>query len=97
MMHPVLPFAIGALALSACVSAPAAPVARGPIVLDGVSYDVGKTSAGAVQVRRTGKPFANWEGAEARRAADQFCNRRANATIRDRFQVDAWLIMGGCA
>lgn len=96
MMHPALPFAIGALALAGCVSTPA-PVARGPVVLDGVSYDVSKRPTGAVQVQRIGKPFANWEGAEARRAADRFCGHRANAGARDRFQGDTWLIAGGCA
>lgn len=95
-MHASFPITLGALALSACAPVPA-PVARGPIVVEGVSYDVGKTSSGAVRVQRQDRPFANWEGQEARRAADQFCNGRANSSIRDRFQGDAWLIVGGCA
>ena len=95
-MHPALPFAIGALALSGCVAVPA-PAARGPVVLDGVSYAVSKRPTGAVQVQRTGRPFANWEGAEARRAADRFCGNRAASGPRDRFQGDAWLIVEGCA
>ena len=96
MMHPAFPLTLGALALSACVSTPA-PVARGPVVLDGVSYAVAKRSSGAVEVSRMGRPFQNWEGQEARRAADQFCNGRANSSIKDRFQGNAWLIVGGCA
>lgn len=96
MMHPAFPLTLGALALSACVSTPA-PVARGPVVLDGVSYAVAKRPSGAVEVSRMGRPFQNWEGQEARRAADQFCNGRANTSIKDRFQGNAWLIVGGCA
>jgi len=95
MMHPALPFALGALALSACAPT-LGPLPRGPIVLDRVSYDVAKRSSGAVQVQRIGKPFANWEGAEARRAADEFCNGRANTGVNDRFLGDIWLIPGGC-
>jgi hypothetical protein len=44
-----------------------------------------------------GRAFENWEGAEARRAADRFCNGRANTSLRDRFQGDTWVIAGGCA
>ncbi|RUS59217.1 hypothetical protein EGN72_14820 [Pseudorhodobacter sp. E13] len=96
MMHPAVPLTLGALALSACVSSPA-PVARGPIVVDGVEYAVSKRPTGAVEVSRIGRPFENWEGAEARRAADQFCVGRAKTSIRDRFQGAAWLIVEGCA
>jgi hypothetical protein len=96
MMHTAYPLTLGALALSACVSTPA-PVARGPIVLDGVSYAVAKQPTGAIEVARIGRPFENWEGAEARRAADRFCVSRAKSSIRDRFQGDTWLIVEGCA
>lgn len=90
---------LSALTLSACAAAlPAqAPVTRGPVVIDGVSYAVSLTGSQAVLVQREGRPFANWEGMEARRAADRFCNGRANVGIRDRFKGDGWLIVGGCA
>ncbi len=96
MLHPVLPLTLGALALSACVSTPA-PVARGPIVLDGVEYGVAKTGSGALEVRRMGRPFENWEGMEAQRAAAQYCVGRAQTSINDRFRDNAWLIVRGCA
>lgn len=95
-MQPAIPFTCAALALSACVSTPT-PVARGPVVVDGVQYAVAKRPSGAVEVARMGRPFENWEGAEARRAADQFCVGRAKSSIRDRFQGAKWLIVEGCA
>ena len=96
MMHPGFPLTFGALALSACVS-PMPPVARGAVVVDGVHYAVAKRPTGAVEVARIGRPFENWEGQEARRAADQFCAGRAKTSIRDRFQGASWLIVEGCA
>jgi hypothetical protein len=96
MMQAAVPFAIGALALSGCVAS-VPPAGPGPIVLDGVSYDVTRAATGALRVSRQGKPFANWEGMEARRAADRFCNGRADSSIRDRFQGETWLIVEGCA
>jgi hypothetical protein len=96
MIQAAVPFAIGALALSGCVAS-VPPAGPGPIVLDGVSYDVTRAATGALRVSRQGAPFQNWEGMEARRAADRFCNGRAETSIRDRFQGDAWLIVEGCA
>jgi hypothetical protein len=95
MMHATFPLAMTALALSAC-AAPAPQMVRGPIALDGVQYNVTQAGTGKLTVRRIGKPFANWEGAEAYRAASQFCNGRAKSTIRDTFQAEAWVIYGGC-
>jgi hypothetical protein len=89
-------FALGALALSGCVGVQA-PQARGSIVLEGVQYAVAKRSSGAVEVARMGRPFENWEGQVARRAADAFCVGRANTSMRDRFEGVTWLITGGCA
>ncbi len=85
-----------ALALAACAPA-VAPVAPGPVVVDGVAYDVSRRPSQAVLVRRIDRPFQNWEGAEARRAADRFCQGRAKTSIRDRFEGDGWLIVEGCA
>ena len=73
------------------------PQPRGPMMLDDVAYDVTRTRTGGVLVRRVGRPFQNWEGAEARRGADAFCNGRAQTSDRDRFRGDAWLIVEGCA
>ncbi|MFN3822965.1 MAG: hypothetical protein ACK4RN_03200 [Pseudorhodobacter sp.] len=96
MTHHVLLLAITALALVACVPA-VAPLPPGPVVVDGVAYDVTRRASQAVLVRRVDRPFQNWEGAEARRAADRFCQGRAKASIRDRFVGDGWLIVEGCA
>lgn len=95
-MMRALSTTLAALALGACVSA-LPPEARGPVVVDGVPYAVAKRPLGAVEVARMGRAFENWEGAEARRAADRFCNGRANTSLRDRFQGDTWVIAGGCA
>jgi hypothetical protein len=85
-----------ALVLAACVPA-VAPLPPGPVVIDGVSYEVTRRPSQAVLVRRLDRPFQNWEGAEARRAADRFCQGRAKTSIRDRFLGDGWLIVEGCA
>lgn len=95
-MHRAIPFTIAALALAAC-DAPHDPRERGPIVLDGVQYDISKTGSGALEVRRIGRPFENWEGNEAQRAAAQYCVGRAKTSINDRFRENAWLIVRGCA
>jgi hypothetical protein len=95
-MKRSLSLILGALALSGCVAAPQ-PVLRGPVIVDGVEYAVAKRSSGAVEVSRIGRAFDNWEGAEARRAADRFCNGRAKPSARDRFQGASWLIVEGCA
>ncbi|WP_050528656.1 hypothetical protein [Pseudorhodobacter aquimaris] len=96
MMHPGFPLTVCALVLSACATS-VPPLPRAPIVLDGVSYDVAKRPTGAVEVSRIGRPFENWEGQEARRAADRFCVTRAKTSIKDRFQGSTWLIVEGCA
>jgi hypothetical protein len=89
------PLLIAALVLAGCVSV-APPATTGPIVIEGVQYAVAQRPTGAVEVARMGRPFENWEGAEARRAADRFCGARAKSSYRDRFQGDVWLIVGGC-
>ena len=84
------------LALAAC-GPHVPPQGRGPMIVDGVAYDVSRKPSQALLVRREGRPFQNWEGAEARRAADAFCVGRADTSDRDRFEGDAWLIVKGCA
>jgi len=66
-------------------------------VLDRAEYVVTKTGSGALEVRRMGRPFENWEGMEAQRAAVEYCVGRAQTSINDRFRDDAWLIVRGCA
>ncbi|MGB3277656.1 MAG: hypothetical protein WBA92_00535 [Pseudorhodobacter sp.] len=96
-MRRALPFTIVALALAACDAPRDLRDRGGPIVLEGVSYDVSKTGSGALEVRRLGRPFENWEGNEAQRAAAQYCVGRAQTSINDRFRDNAWLIVRGCA
>ena len=96
-MHAAISFAIAALALAACDAPRDLRDRGGPIALDGVQYDVSKTGSGALEVRRIGKPFENWEGMEAQRAAAQYCVGRAQTSINDRFRDNAWLIVRGCA
>jgi hypothetical protein len=97
MMHPAIPFSVAALALAACDAPRDLRDRGGPIVLEGVQYDVSKTGSGALEVRRIGRPFENWEGNEAQRAAAQYCVGRAQTSVNDRFRDNAWLIVRGCA
>ncbi|MDZ4096130.1 MAG: hypothetical protein U1D35_14615 [Paracoccaceae bacterium] len=90
------PLTLGALALSACATPVARPV-PGPLVVDGVAYRADLTGAGAIRISRAGQAFGYWEGAEARRVADRFCQGRVNASMRDRFARDAWEFVEGCA
>lgn len=57
----------------------------------------GGEKGGALVVTREAAPFAAWEGAEARRAADAACGGRVAASIYDRFSDGAWIFTGGCA
>ncbi|MFV0492814.1 MAG: hypothetical protein ACK5M4_13445 [Pseudorhodobacter sp.] len=84
------------LALVACAPGGTVPLSPGPVVLGDVAYDVA-LQGGGILVQRSGRPLENWEGAEARRAADAFCRGRATSSIRDRFTGDGWLIVEGCA
>lgn len=57
-------------------------------------------AAAPLVVTRAGMPFANWEGAAARRQAEAECAARG-ATLRpsiyDRYQGGAWVYPEGCA
>jgi hypothetical protein len=51
-------------------------------------------------VTRDAKPFGNDEGAEAKRAAMQFCatrNARVSAAAYGHYVGGAWVFKGGCA
>lgn len=74
-----------ALAASGCVQ-PATQVA-GPV------------AAAPVRVTNNGQPFAMWEGALARKAADAACDGRVRVSIYDHFDrvTGEWVYPEGCA
>lgn len=79
--------ALSLLALGAC----AAPVA-GPVP--------GPAAPAPLRVTREGAPFANHEGAAARRQGVAICaaqGRRLVSTIYDRYEAGAWVFVEGCA
>lgn len=56
-------------------------------------------AAAPLVVTRDGIPFANWDGAAARRQAEAECaaqGRTLRASIYDRYQGDAWVYPEGC-
>lgn len=71
------------LACAACV--PASPAVQ--------------QSSGPVRVSNGGQPFAMWDGAVARRAADELCDGKVRTSIYDRFDrtTGAWVYPEGCA
>ncbi len=93
--------------LSACVSGarPMALAESGPVAVDmaGQSYiaDLQPTEAGPVlAVTRQGAAFGNFEGLEAKRAAEAFCEMRGRVVNRaayGHYTGGAWLFKGGCA
>lgn len=52
-----------------------------------------------VRVSNGGQPFAMWEGAVARKAADGACGGKVNVSIYDRFDraTGEWVYPEGCA
>ncbi len=52
-----------------------------------------------LRVTNGDKPFAMWDGATARRAADATCGGKVRVSIYDRFDRDTgeWVYPGGCA
>ena len=52
-----------------------------------------------VRVSNAGQPFAMWEGAAARKAADAACGGAVNVSIFDRFDraTGDWVYPEGCA
>lgn len=88
-MRATFPITVGALALAGC----AAPVPQAARV-DG--YRAEARGAG-LAVMRDAAPFANWEGAEAKRAADAQCGGAVKSGLRDSYDAGAWVFVGGCA
>lgn len=93
--------------LSACVSSarPMALAESGPVTVNlaGQSYiaDLQPSEAGAtLAVTRDGAAFGNFEGLEAKRAAEAFCGSRGRAVNRaayGHYVGGAWIFKGGCA
>ncbi|RYI28993.1 MAG: hypothetical protein EON48_05725 [Acetobacteraceae bacterium] len=52
-----------------------------------------------VRVSNNGQPFAMWDGAVARKAADAACGGKVNVSIYDRFDraTGEWVYPEGCA
>jgi hypothetical protein len=59
----------------------------------------GPVSRDPVRVTNAGQPFAMWDGASARKAADAACGGRVNVSIYDRFDraTGEWVYPEGCA
>ena len=57
-------------------------------------------AAAPLTVMRAGAPYANWEGAAARKQAEAECAARGQSlrpSIYDRYQGGAWVYVEGCA
>lgn len=62
--------------------------------------DGATVAAAPLTVVRQGAPYANWEGAAARKQAEAECAARGQTllpSIYDRYQGGAWVYPGGCA
>lgn len=98
---------ISVAGLSACVSGarPMALAESGPVAVNlaGQSYiaDLQPSEAGAtLAVTRDGVAFGNFEGLEAKRAAEAFCGARGRSVSRaayGHYVGGAWVFKGGCA
>ncbi len=74
------------LALGACVQ----PATSG----------IDATPSAPLRVTNNGAPFANDEGAAARKTAEATCRgrgQRLRSGIYDRFEAGTWVYPGGCA
>ena len=93
--------------LAGCVSGarPMALAESGPVSVElaGRSYiaDLQPSESGAVlAMTRDGTGFGNFEGAEAKRAAEAFCASRGasvNRAAYGHYTGGAWVFKGGCA
>ena len=57
-------------------------------------------AAAPLTVTREGTPYANWEGAAARKQAEAECaamGRTLRPSIYDRYQAGSWVYVEGCA
>lgn len=78
------PLALSMMLLASGCAQPGAPAAR---------------ADAPVRVTNSGLPFAMWEGALARKAADAACGGKVNVSIYDRFDraTGEWVYPEGCA
>ena len=62
--------------------------------------DSAVVAAAPLTVVRQGAPYANWEGAAARKQAEAECaalGKSLRPSIYDRYQGGAWVYVEGCA
>lgn len=81
-----------AAALTLCIAAPGC--------MQTAPSGGGAVAAAPLTVVRQGAPYANWEGAAARRQAEAECAARGlslRPSIYDRYQGGAWVYVEGCA
>ena len=98
---------IGFAGLAGCAGGarPMALAESGPVSVElaGQSYiaDLEPSESGAVlAMTRDGAAFGNFEGLEAKRAAEAFCATRGRSVSRaayGHYLGGAWLFKGGCA
>ncbi|KEO51553.1 hypothetical protein TP2_11705 [Thioclava pacifica DSM 10166] len=88
-----------ALSLAGCMGVPGGNEAsKGPNRLTAVEgYTAGYDAAGALVVMRQATPFANYDGAEAKRAANAICGGAVASSINDTYRDGAWVFPNGCA
>ncbi|WP_417806959.1 hypothetical protein [Thioclava sp.] len=80
------------LALAACAVPPATDaLASVP------GYAGALDGQGALVVTREATPFANFEGAAAKRAANAMCGGAVASSIDDTYRDGAWVFPKGCA
>lgn len=81
--------------LSACTP-PVGPDSIGPLrAVEG--YSAAYDASGALVVMRQAMPFANYDGAEAKRAASAICGGAVASSINDHYRDGAWVFPKGCA
>lgn len=86
-MQAALPLTFGALALAGCAA---------PVPHSAPGYRAEARGAG-LAVTRDGAAFANWEGAEAKRAANALCGGAVQGSANDHYDAGAWIFVEGCA
>ena len=80
-----------AAALTLCIAAPGC--------MQTAPSGGGVVAAAPLVVTRDGAPYANWEGAAARKQAEAECaalGRNLRPSIYDRYQAGAWVYAEGC-
>ena len=88
----------GVLALAGCVGPGGQRVAKAPRALTPVvGYQAALNGQGALVVTRDATPFANFEGAAAKRAANAMCGGAVASSIDDTYRDGAWVFLKGCA